>query len=167
MADRLEQALAVAQAEADEERDRILAATRGHSDEEAQQIWEEERSIWLQYLEDEVRVAETKLLLREIRKYHLPIPEPMDTRSWHQSKISDGRYLSQDAERFLQRTLLEERRAAREDARREADQKRAKIGTWFAFLGLFLAFFALLQDIPIGEFVIDVIKELKAEAAID
>ena len=91
----------------------------------------------------------------------------MDTRSWHQSKISDGRYLSQDAERFLQRTLLEERRAAREEARQEADQKRAKIGTWFAFLGLFLAFFALLQDIPIGAFIIDVIKELKAEAAID
>ena len=72
MADRLEQALAVAQAEADEERDRILAATRGHSDEEALQIWEDERSVWLQYLEEEVRVAETNLLLREIRKYHLP-----------------------------------------------------------------------------------------------
>ena len=80
---------------------------------------------------------------------------------------SDGRYLSQDAERFLQRTLLEERRAAREETRQEADQKRAKTSTWFALLGLFLAFIALLQDVPIGAFIIDVIKELKAEAPID
>jgi hypothetical protein len=167
MADRLEQALEAAQAEAGEERDKILTTMKSHPEEVAQQIWDEERSVWLRYLEDEVRVAETNLLLREIRKYHLPIPDPADANSWCKSEISDGRFLLQGAERLLQRTLLEERRATHEETRREADQKRSQIGSWFAFLGLFLAFLAILKDVPIGAFIIDVINELKPEKPID
>lgn len=160
MIDRLEHALESAQIEVADEREKILALMKDKSDEEAQIIWEEERSVWLRYLEDEVRVAETNLLLNEARRYHLSVPEYSDHKSWYQSQISGSRFLSLDAERSLQRALLEERRLSREEARRDGEQKRAKLGSWVALVSLLVAILALLKDVPFNTFIIDVIKEL-------
>jgi hypothetical protein len=107
------------------------------------------------HLDDEIRVAETNLLLRDARKYHLPTPDWSEKDSWYVSQLSSSRYLSPNAQRSLQRTLLEERR-------REDGARRVRQSTWIAILGLMIAALALLKDIPIGSFLVDIIKAFKS-----
>lgn len=165
MADWLKKALEEAQAEEATERDRILASLKDMREEEAQQVWEEERSVWLRYLEDEVRVAETNLLLRELRQYHLPAPKYSDHDAWYNSQISGSRYLTPDAERELQRQLLAERRAERDEDRKEAEAKRASRSILIGLCGLLIAALALLKDVPLGDFLVDMAAVLTSGAS--
>jgi hypothetical protein len=152
--DRLKQALEAAEAEAEQERQRIRKLIQGKPEKLARQIWDEESSIILRYYDDEVSVAETNLLLRDARRYHLPVPGRSDHSSWYESQLSGGRYLSSDAQRDLQRVLLEE-------GRREESERRARLSTWLAILGLGIAALALFKDVPIGAFLLDLVKAFK------
>tara|TARA_R110002074_G_scaffold104113_4_gene224724 strand:- start:784 stop:1278 length:495 start_codon:yes stop_codon:yes gene_type:complete len=159
--DRLLVALDAAEAKAEEERQRILNLMDGKSEADSRQIWEEERSVMLRYLEEEVEVAETNLILREARQYHLPGPDRSDQHSWYESQLSFSRYLSPDAKRNLRRALLEEGRTSREEDRRDAGGRRARMNAWVAILSVAVAAIALLRDVSFGTFIVDLVKAIK------
>ena len=115
----------------------------------------------LRYLEEEVEVAETNLILREARQYHLPGPDRSDQHSWYESQLSFSRYLSPDAKRNLRRALLEEGRTSREEDRRDAGGRRARMNAWVAILSVAVAAIALLRDVSFGTFIVDLVKAIK------
>lgn len=163
MKDRSELALERAQIDADEERQRILDTIKDHPEDDAERIWEEERSVMLRYLEEEIQVAESNIVIRDARRYHLPVPDWSDKHSWYNSTLTRSNYLSPDARRNLQRAILAEDRVAREEHRKDADAQRAKTSTRIAILGICLSALAILSDVPIGDFIVDMTEALKTE----
>ncbi|MBL4806423.1 MAG: hypothetical protein JKY31_03945 [Rhodobacteraceae bacterium] len=152
--DKLVNALEVAESQAEQERLEIVNLTRGKSEAESRKIWEEEGQVILQYYVEEVTVAESNLILHDAMRYHLPVPDWSDNKSWEVSRMSNSRFLTQQARRQVQRALLEE-------GRRDTDFRRARMSGRVGIIGLMVAAIALLKDVPLGAFLIELVVALK------
>jgi hypothetical protein len=142
--------------EVGKERSRIAALTKGVPEPESRQIWDEERSQILPYLEEETEVEETNLILHDARQYHLSVPDLSAKDAWEVSRMTHRRFLVPSARRQIQRALLEENG-------READNRRSKWSLFIGMGGLFIAAIALLKDVPFGAFILDFVNAVKAD----
>ncbi|WP_460272355.1 hypothetical protein [Celeribacter sp. ULVN23_4] len=138
--DKLVLALNEAEEQVAEERHRISELIRGKDEPLARQIWDEERSQILCYYEEEVEVAESRLVLHDADTFHLPKPSYSDKHAWDVSRLSNSQYLISDERRKLRRALLEERR-------REDDVRSARGNQKIAIGGLIIAGIALVPAI--------------------
>lgn len=137
--EKLVASLADSEKQVADERQRIAELTKGKDERMAREIWDEESSQMLRYYEDEVDVAESRLILHDASTYHLPIPEYSDKHAWEESRLSYSRYLTSEERRKLRRALLEERR--REDA-----MTSTRANQRIALGGLIVAGIALIPD---------------------
>jgi hypothetical protein len=147
---KLVSALNEAEEQVADERQRISELIRGKDEPLARQIWDEESSQILRYYEEEVEVAESRLVLHDADTFHLPKPHYSDKHAWDESRLTYSRYLISDERRKHRRALLEERR--REDDVRSArgNQKIGIGGLIVAGIALVPAFISAILDLLKG-----------------
>lgn len=145
--EKLISALNEAEEQVADERQRISELIKGKDERLAREIWDEESCQILRYYEEEVEVAESRLLLHDAGKYELPAPDYSDKHAWDESRLTGSRYLIREERRKLRRALLEERR--REDDIRNArgNQKIGIGGLIVAGIALVPAFISAMLDL--------------------
>lgn len=136
------------------EKERIERVLEGVPPDERHKAWREEFSELLFYFAEEVDAAECRVLIERASKFHLPVPSLGEKECWEESRLSYSKYLVPSERKKLQRALLAEERM-------ESESKRARIGSWVGIGGLIVAAIALLRDVPLGNFLLDIIQELK------
>ena len=145
--EKLVSALREAEEQVADERHRISELIKGKDQRLAREIWDEESSQILRYYEEEVEVAESRLILHDSGTYHLPTPDYSEKHAWDESRLTYSRYLISEERRKLRRALLEERR--REDDIRNArgNQKIGIGGLIVAGIALVPAFISAMLDL--------------------
>lgn len=137
--DKLVSALNEAEEQVADERQRINELIKDKDEPLARMIWDEESSQILRYYEEEVEVAESRLILYDAGTYHLPTPHYSDKHAWDESRLTNSRYLTCDERRKLRRALLEEKR-------REDDVRSARGNQKIGIGGLIVAGIALVPS---------------------
>jgi hypothetical protein len=145
--EKLISALNEAEEQVADERQRINELITGKDERLAREIWEEESSQILHYLEEEVEVAESRLLLHDAGKYDLPTPDYSDKRAWDESRLTSSRYLIREERRKLRRALLEERRSEDDIRNARGNQKIGIGGLVVAGIALVPAFISAMLDL--------------------
>lgn len=148
--DKLVSALNEAEEQAADERQRISELIRGKDEPLARQIWDDESSQILRYYEEEIEVAESRLILHDADIFHLPKPHYSDKHAWDESRLTYSRYLIQDERRKLRRALLEERRREDDVRSARANQKIGIGGLIVAGIALVPAFISAILDLLKG-----------------